>query len=112
MITRLLFLFALLIGLAVAPVQAVTGCAMAAPAVCDHCCSPAGHGCCSGSTAPAHPAPLLPSGSEDVKQLAAPAFTFVSLLPPPAAEPPAVQRLHAARLPVLPLLDLNCALLI
>jgi hypothetical protein len=101
-------------GIAVAPVKPVMGCAVAKAPVCERCCPMIGHACCAASQAPTQPAPLAPAGSasDDGKQLVAPTLFFLCLSPTPATESPAVQRQHAARLPALPLLDLNCVRLI
>jgi hypothetical protein len=113
MTARLVFFLAIFVGIAVAPMAPVAGCAVAPVArVCADCCPANGHGCC-GAANP-HPAPLAPAGetSLDGKQLVQPSLIFLCLTSLPAAEPLAIQRLHAARLPALPLLDLNCIRLI
>lgn len=114
MTARLLLLFVMLFGIAITPVVSVAGCAVDAAPVCQSCCSSAPHECCAAPSAPAKPAPIAPAGkvSEDGKQLVSPTLIFLCLSPIPAAERPAVQRQHAARLPALPLLDLNCIRLI
>jgi hypothetical protein len=114
MTARLLALFAMLLGLAFAPVKPVLGCAVAATPSCESCCPAVGHSCCSEANTPARPAPLAPVGtaSDDGKQLVAPALIFLCLSPTPDPEPPAVQRQHAARLPARPLLDLICIRLV
>ncbi|MGB8169515.1 MAG: hypothetical protein WCF18_18590 [Chthoniobacteraceae bacterium] len=113
MTARLLLILAMFFGIAVAPVRPVLGCAVAKSPVCERCCPTVGHSCCAASQVPTQPAPLAPVGSADEgKQLVAPTLFFLCLSPTPAAEPPAVQRQHAARRPALPLLDLNCVRLI
>jgi hypothetical protein len=113
MTARLLLLLAMFFGIAVAPVKPVVGCAVTKAPLCERCCPASGHSCCAASQAPAQPVPLAPAGaSDDGKQLVAPTLFFLCLSPTPAAESPAVQRQHAARLPALPLRDLICVRLV
>ena len=114
MSARLLLLLAMFFGIAFAPVKPVLGCAVTTAPSCEHCCASPDQSCCAASDAPRPAAPFAPAGtaSEDGKQLVAPTLVFLCLSPIPVAEPPAVQRLHAARLPAQPLLDLNCIRLI
>ena len=111
MTARLLLLLAMLLGIAFAPVKPVAGCAVVAAPTCERCCPSAGQACCVAANAPA---PLVPAGiaADDGKQLVAPTLFFLCLRPIPATEPPAVQRLHAARRPAPPLLDLLCVRLV
>ena len=113
MTARLLLVLAMFFGIAVIPMKPVMSCAVAATPTCERCCASAAHSCCAASKLPAQPVPLPPgSASDDGKQLAAPTLFFLCLSPTPATESPAVQRQHAARLPVIALLELNCIRLI
>lgn len=113
MTARLLLLFAMFFGIAVAPVKPVVRCAVAKVATCERCCPAVGRSCCAASSAPAQPAPPVgTTASDEGKQLVAPTLFFLCLSPTPATEVPAVQRQHAARLPALPLRDLICVRLV
>jgi hypothetical protein len=113
MTARFLFVLAMFLGLALAPVKPRAACVIvpAAPS-CHGCCAAAEHACCAPAT-PLKPAPIAPTASsDDGKQLAAPALVFLCFSPIPAAERPVVRRLQATRFPAVSLLDLNCARLI
>lgn len=115
MFARLTFLLAICLGLAVAPVRPVLACESAPVAnSCGHCCAAPGKSCCAVSSGPAESLPVAPSSasSDAGKLLPAPTLYFLCLSPLPVAEQPAVHRQHAARLPVLPLLDRHCIRLI
>ena len=114
MTARFILTLAMLFGIVFVPVRPVAGCAIAPLPACTHCCAADDVSCCAASTAPAPSSPLAPAGNagEDGKQLVTPTFVFLCLSPIPATEPPAVRRQQAARLPALPLLELNCIRLI
>jgi hypothetical protein len=114
MAARLLLFFAMLLGIAVAPVRPVVECASARARPCKQCCAAVEHSCCAASQAPAQPAPKVParSGSEDGKQLVPPSLVLLCLSPIVDSEAVAVRRPNASRLPARPLRDLHCIRLI
>ena len=111
---RILIAIAVFFGVVFGPVAPSQGCAPVAVA-CKGCCAAQPRSCCTASELPAKPGPAVPASSsaqDSGKQVIPPAAIFLCLSPIPVAEQPAVQRLQAARLPALPLLDLNCVRLI
>ncbi len=114
MLLRLPLLLFLLLSLALGRAQYSVACVeKAGQASCANCCDVGAMSCCVASESkpagvPVAVAPQAPEGQLVVE----PSLVVVGLTLPPVVERPAIFKQHAARRPVLPLLDLNCIRLI